>query len=52
MAVTLGGDYPGTTGASKWSVPLTVDRIRGVFDRLPGVVILKLRGAQVADRGV
>ena len=32
--------------------PLELDRITRRFDPLPGVVILELRRAQVAERGV
>ena len=35
-----------------WSAPLELHRITGGFYFLPGMVILELRGAQVAERGV
>ena len=35
-----------------WSAPLQVDRSSRGFDRLPGVLILELRRAEIAERGV
>ena len=35
-----------------WNAPLKGTGSRGGFDRLPSVLILELRGAQVAERGV
>ena len=40
---------PRVNRAGGWSAPLAPDRFRLLFDHLPGVVVLELGGAQIAE---